>query len=216
MKAIYTLTAALALILTSSLSAQTSKEILDKLSGKAKTYKSISADFTSNLVDKKSNIDRKQEGAIKVKGQKYALNLPDYLILCDGTTLWSYDKKGNVCTIEDLADVKDGSFDPSEMFTIWEKDFKHEMKNTASTSAGVASYEIALFPIDPKDKPYHTILMYVDKAKLEVNRIVVKTRDNTEITYTVKNFKTSAEIPDTDFTFNKAKYPGVEVVDNRL
>ncbi len=216
MKAIYTLTAALAIFISSSLTAQTSKEILDKLSTKAKTYKSISADFTSNLVDKKANIDRKQEGAIKVKGQKYALDLPDYLILSDGVTLWSYDKKGNVCTIEDLADVKDGSFDPSEMFTIWEKDFKHEMKNTAATVAGVASYEIALYPIVPKDKPYHTIHMFVDKSKMEVNRIVVKTRENSEITYSVKNFKTSTDIPDADFTFNKAKHPGVEVVDNRL
>jgi outer membrane lipoprotein carrier protein len=204
------------IFLSNSLSAQTSKEILDKLSGKAKTWKSISADFTSTLQDKKAGIDRKQDGSIKVKGQKYHLNLPDYVIISDGVTVWSYDKKGNVCTIENLEDVKDSSFDPSQMFTIWEKDFKHEMKNTAATSAGVPSYEISLFPNNPKDKPYHTILMYVDKAKLEVNRIVVKTRENSDITYSVRNFKTGSEYPDTEFVFSKSKYPGVEMVDNRL
>jgi len=199
-----------------TLQAQTSKEILDKLSAKAKTWKTISADFTSGLVDKKANIDRKQEGSIKLKGQKYHLNLPDYLIISDGTTVWSYDKKGNVCTIEDLEDVKDSSFDPSDLFTIWEKDFKHEMKNTSATMGAVACYEIALYPNNPKDKPYHTITMFVDKAKLEVVKIIVKTRENTEITYAVKNFKTGSDFPDTDFSFSKAKYPGVEVVDNRL
>jgi outer membrane lipoprotein-sorting protein len=58
--------------------------------------------------------------------------------------------------------------------------------------------------------------MYVDKAKMEVVKIVVKTRENSEITYSVRNFKTGTEFPDTDFTFNKSKYPGVELVDNRL
>jgi outer membrane lipoprotein-sorting protein len=206
----------LLLVCHTASSAQTSKDILDKLSLKAKTYKTISADFTSNLIDKKSNIDRKQEGSIKIKGQKYYLNLPDYLVISDGVTLWSYDKKGNMCTIENLEDVQDGSFDPSKMFTIWEKDFKHEMKNTAATAGGVSCYEIALYPNNPKDKPYHTILMYVDKTKMEVVKIVVKTRENTEITYSVKNFKTNSEFPDTDFGFSKSKYPGVELVDNRL
>lgn len=196
--------------------AQTSKEVLDKLSLKAKSWKTISADFTSNLVDQKANINRKQDGSIKVKGQKYFLNLPDYVIISDGKTLWSYDKSSNVVTIDDLADVQDSSFDPSEMFTIWEKDFRHEMKNANAQVNGATAHEIALYPNNPKDKPYHTILMYVDKAKMEVIKIVVKTRENSEITYSVRNFKTGTEFPDTDFTFNKTKYPGVEMVDNRL
>ncbi|MFN8777263.1 MAG: LolA family protein [Flavobacteriales bacterium] len=216
MKSLSLIFATCAIFFSASADAQTSKEILDKLSTKAKGWKTISADFTSNLVDKKANINRKQDGSIKVKGQKYNLNLPDYVVICDGKTLWSYDKKGNVVTIDDLADVKDGSFDPSEMFTIWEKDFRHEMKNPNASVNGTEVYEIALYPNNPKDKPYHTLTMYVDKAKMEVSKVVVKTRENSEITYTVRNFKTGSEFPDTDFLFNKAKYPGVEEVDNRL
>jgi hypothetical protein len=51
---------------------------------------------------------------------------------------------------------------------------------------------------------------------MEANKIVVKTRENAEISYKVKNFKTNSEFPDTDFKFNKASYPGVDVVDNRI
>jgi outer membrane lipoprotein carrier protein len=216
MKPFSLILAVTAVFLVHSSNAQTSKEVLDKLSLKAKSWKTISADFTSNLVDQKANINRKQDGSIKVKGQKYFLNLPDYVIISDGKTLWSYDKKGNVVTVDDLADVQDSSFDPSEMFTIWEKDFRHEMKNANAQVNGATAHEIALYPNNPKDKPYHTILMYVDKAKMEVVKIVVKTRENSEITYSVRNFKTGTEFPDTDFTFNKSKYPGVELVDNRL
>jgi outer membrane lipoprotein carrier protein len=206
---------ALALVSVNS-SAQTSKDILDKLSAKAKTWKTITADFTSTLKDTKANVNQKQEGTIKIKGQKYNLNLPQYVSISDGVTVWSYDKRANSCTIENLADVKDGAFDPSEMFTIWEKDFKHEMKNTNATVDGVACYEVHLYPINPKSKPYHTIVMYIDKGKMEVSKIVVKTRENSEISYKVKNFKTNVETPDTEFKFNAAKYPGVSVVDNRL
>lgn len=195
---------------------QTSKEILDKLSAKAKTYKSITADFVSTLSDPKANLNKKQNGTVKVKGKKYHLSLPDYTVVCDGVTMWSYSKKDNECTIDNLEDVQDGAFDPSSMFTIWEKDFRHEMKNTAVTEEGISSYLIALYPNNPKDKPYHTILMYVDKTKMEIHKIVVKQREGGEITYQLKNFKTNIELPESDFQFDKTKYPGCEITDNRI
>jgi outer membrane lipoprotein carrier protein len=216
MKKLALLFLSFALLAGFSVSAQTSKEILDKLSAKAKGYKSITSDFSSTLVDKKNGKNVKQDGTIKIKGSKYALSLSDYIVISDAKTVWSYDKKGNSCSIDDIADVKDGAFDPSQMFTIWEKDFKHEMKNTAANVDGAAAYEINLYPNNAKNKPYHTITMYVDKAKMEVVKIVVKTRENAEITYKVKSFKTTTDIPDSEFSFNKTKYPGVEMVDNRL
>jgi len=90
------------------------------------------------------------------------------------------------------------------------------MKNAAANVDGVAAYEINLYPIEAKGKAYHTITMFVDKAKMEVVKIVVKTREGAEITYKVKTFKTTIDVPDTDFTFSKSKYPGVEMIDNRL
>lgn len=210
------LTILVSVLVALSSQAQTSKEILDKLSAKAKTWKTISAEFTSTLNDTKANLKQNQTGTIKIKGNKYYLTLSDFVVITDGITVWNYNKSDNSCTIDDLADVKDGSFEPSEMFTLWEKDFKHEMKNTAAVLDGVNCYQINLYPTNPKDKSFHTISMYVDKAKMEVIRVVVKTRENAEITYKVKTFKTNTEFPDTEFQFNKSKYPGVEIVDNRI
>ncbi|MBM3427489.1 MAG: outer membrane lipoprotein carrier protein LolA [Bacteroidetes bacterium] len=207
---------ALALSCSALSIAQSSKEVLDKLSAKAKTWSTLSADFSSSLVDKKNNKNIKQEGNIKIKGKKYTISLSDYQIFTDGTTIWTYDKKSNTCTIDNLKDVKDGAFDPSEIFTIWEKDFKNEMKNANATVDGIASYEIALYPNNPKGKSYHTILMYVDKGKNELIKAVVKTRDGGEINYRIKNLKPNAPVQDGDFNFQKSKYPKVEMVDNRL
>ena len=206
----------LALLSTLFSVAQSSKEVLDKLSAKAKTWSTIQADFSSNLVDKKNNKNIKQDGTIKIKGKKYSIALSDYTIYTDGVTIWTYDKKSNTCTIDNLKDVKDGAFDPSEIFTIWEKDFKNEMKNANATIDGSACYEIALYPNNPKGKSYHTIMMYVDKGKNELSKASVKTKDGGEITYKIKNIKPNAPLQDGDFTFNKAKFPNVEMVDNRL
>jgi outer membrane lipoprotein carrier protein len=195
---------------------QTSKEILDKLSTKAKTFKTITSDFTSTLNNPKAGINQTNSGSVKIKGSKYYVNMGDYQIWSDGKTVWNYNKSDNSVTIDNLADVKDGGFDPSEMFTIWEKNFKHEMKNANATIDGVSCYQIALNPNDPKNKSYHTITLYIDKTKMEVYKVEVKTRENATITYKIKNFKTSTELPDSDFNFSKTKFPGVEEIDNRI
>ena len=41
--------------------AQSSKEILDKLSAKAKGWSTVTADFSSSLVDKKNNKNKKNK-----------------------------------------------------------------------------------------------------------------------------------------------------------
>lgn len=213
----YAFTLAMALLgMVINTQAQTSKEVLDKLSAKAKTYKTITSDFTSTLNNQKAGVNQTTNGSVKIKGSKYYVNMGDYQIWCDGKTVWNYSKADNSVTIDDLADVKDGGFDPSEMFTIWEKNFKHEMKNANATVDGASVYQIALNPNDPKNKSYHTILLNIDKTKMEVSKVEVKTRENATISYKIKNFKTNTEVPDTDFTFSKSKFPGVEEVDNRI
>lgn len=196
--------------------AQTSKEILDKLSAKAKTFKTVTADFTYTLNNPKTSTNQTLNGNVKVKGSKYYVSMSSYQIWCDGKTVWNYNKDNNEVTIDNLADVKDGGFDPAEMFTIWEKNFKHEMKNASATVDGVASYQIALYPNDAKSKAYHTIMLNIDKAKMEITKVEIKTRENATMTYKVKNFKTSTELGDSEFIFNKSKFPGVEEVDNRI
>ncbi len=196
--------------------AQTSKEVLDKLSAKAKNYKTITSDFSSTLQNQKAGINQSTNGTVKVKGSKYYVNMGDYQIWCDGKTVWNYSKVDNSVTIDDLADVKGGGFDPSEMFTIWENNFKHAMKDANATVNGMSAYQISLNPNDPKNKSYHTIVLSIAKDKLEVSKVEVKTRENATITYNIKTFKTNSEIPDTEFSFPSNKFPGVEVVDNRI
>ena len=63
------------------------KAILDKVSAKTKSYKTITIDFTSNLKNKEQGLDETEKGKLIIKGKKYNLTLGDNEFLCDGTKL---------------------------------------------------------------------------------------------------------------------------------
>ena len=52
--------------------------VLNKLSEKAKTYKTVEATFTFTQIDKKAEEESVQEGSVKVKDEKYVLILGDF------------------------------------------------------------------------------------------------------------------------------------------
>ena len=202
------------LLASTAMIAQDSNALLDELSKKAKGYTSIAADYDSRLLDVQAGLDISQSGSIKVSGEKYNLDLSDYVIVNDGETFWSFDKAGNTVQIDYAEDMADGSLQPSQMFTIWEQDFKNEYKGE-TTENGKACHVIYLYPNDPTSKPYHTIQLSIDKAKMEIVKIVVKGREGQDMIYDVKSFKPNEGVSEDDFTFDIKSHPGIEVIDNR-
>lgn len=201
--------------LTLTVRAQTSDKILSDLSNKAKNYTTVYAEYSSQLIDKVNDVDVKQSGKVYVKGEKYYVELGDYTMISDGQSVWTYEKAVNDCYIDYLEDVADGSLSPSKMFTIWEDGFKHEFKGETKEGAQIL-YWINLYPTNPTEKNYHTIQLYVDKAKMEVVKFIVKGREGSDIIYKLDKFAPNQTINDTQFKFDPKKFPGVNVIDNRI
>jgi len=63
--------------------AQTSKEILNNLSKKTKSYKSVTFDFTSTLKIPKSGSTQINKGSAKIKGTSSLITLGDYIIVME-------------------------------------------------------------------------------------------------------------------------------------
>ncbi len=74
---------------------------------------------------------------------------------------------------------------------------------------------IKLVPTKPADKSFHTIKVYVDRAKEEVGKIEIFGKQGDNYTYEVKSFKTDADYGSDTFVFNKSVHPGAEEIDNR-
>ena len=193
--------------------AQTSKEILNNLSKKTKSYKSVTFDFTSTLKIPKSGSTQINRGSAKIKGTSSLITLGDYIIVSDGKTVWNYNKSNNEVVIDNFEDVKDDWFNPIELFKLWEKDVKHELKSKNSVIGGVTCYQI-LLTVNWK-KSQNEITLWIDKSKGEIVRLEINSK-NTIITYDIKSFKSNIDIQDSQFYFDKNKFPGVVEIDNRI
>jgi outer membrane lipoprotein-sorting protein len=191
-----------------------SKAIVDKLMSQAKAWTSFEADFSSRLQNTKDKLDVKQEGNMKVKGKKFRLLLDKNTIINDGTVLYTYNKDANEVSLNDPKEM-DQDLDPSTLFTQYEKGFKSQFVEEKADAAGVMTQVVKLFPLDPAKKPFHTVILTVDKAKGQPRSVQVLYKDGNVVTYTMKKFTANAELADALFVFDKAKFPGVEVNDMR-
>lgn len=191
-----------------------SKAIVDKLMAQAKTWTSFEADFTSRLQSTKDKLDIKQEGNMKVKGKRFRLALDKNTIINDGTTIYTYSKETNEVTLTDPAEM-DQELDPSRIFTQYEKGFKSQFVEEKADASGAMVQVVKLFPLDAAKKPFHTVVLTVDKAKTEPRSVQVLYKDGNVVTYTVKKFTANPALADTLFVWDKSKYPGVEENDMR-
>lgn len=190
-----------------------SKAIVDKLMAKAKGWSAFEADFTSRLQSTKDKLDVKQEGNMKVKGKKFRLVLDKNTVINDGTVLYTYNKDNNEVTLSDPSEM-DSDLDPSTLFTQYEKGFKSQFVEE-KVDAGVPVQVVKLFPLEPAKKPFHTVVITVDKSKTEPRSVQVLYKDGNIVTYTLKRFTADPQLADALFTFDKSKHPGVEVNDMR-
>lgn len=191
------------------------KQILDEVSAKTRTYTSIYADFIFSMENTEMEIDEKNEGSIKLKGQKYCVQLPDVGIevFSDGITLWNYMKEGNQVTISDIDDESSELMDPSSIFTIYERGFKSEF--VAEKKLGSKTvYQINLFP-DSDEHEVSKIEVAIDKATMMIYTATLHGTDGNLYGILVKNMETDNNFTDADFVFNKANYSDVEEIDFR-
>jgi len=191
------------------------KEILDEVSAKTKKFKSMSADFVFSMVNDEMDIDEHNEGSIKVKGQKYAVKLPDLgvEVFSDGKTIWNYMKDGNQVTISSIEDDSSELMDPSSIFSIYERGFRSEYKGEVVEN-GKTRYRIDLFP-DSDEYDVTKIEVSIDKNTLMLSSATLYATDDNLYTIEVKKMDTGNDFPDSDFVFDAGKYGDVEVIDFR-
>ena len=195
------------------------KAILDEVAAKTKTYTSIKTEFSSamekQVTNKESKVTDTQTGMLSLKGKEYKLEFKGQTILCDGKTQWTYIKESNEVQINNAPDPNaTDNPTPVNIFTLYEKGYKYKYEKE-DVVGGAKVDIISLFPTDPEKKPYHTIRLTIDKLKKQIILVKILNKNGTSNTITVKNFTTNSDMTDAMFTFNKADYKGVEVVDLR-
>jgi outer membrane lipoprotein carrier protein len=191
------------------------KAILDELSKTTKTYKTITADFVLTMFNKDKKQIEKQTGKVVVKGQMFKLDIPGNNIVCDGKTIWNYNKDAKEVTIKNFDATNNDQLNPSKIFTIYESGFKY--KYIAEEKVGtVLCHAIDLIPtVDQGKKKYHTIKIYIDKVKKQVVQMKVMMKDQGSNVYDIKSFKPNLPVEDKTFIFDTKPFKPDQIIDER-
>lgn len=190
------------------------KAILDKLSARSKTFKTISADFEYTLQNKDAGIDDTQKGHVWIKGDRYKLELPGLERMSDGKTVWTYLPDDEELQIASMEGDEDGGelMRPSDIFTIYEKGFNYKY-DSKTTIDGRSLDVINLYP-ENGEKPYHTVKLYVDQQEQMIYVIKMLGKDGNIYLYKLKNVELNKDLSDSMFTFNKSQ-DDLDVIDLR-
>ena len=188
------------------------KKVLDGVSAKFKTFKSVQSNFSLKIQNSAGKNLGTKSGTVYMKGTKYRVTLTGQEIFCDGNNISTYDKSANELTITKL-DPSANSLTPQKIFTnFYDKDFLYKL-NDGGTAAKTIQ-EVELTPTD-KSKPFFKVLLFIDKKTQTITSTKVYEKAGNIYTYAVAKMNTNALVNDSQFLFDAKKYPGVEVVDLR-
>jgi outer membrane lipoprotein carrier protein len=191
------------------------KKVLDAVSNKFKSYKSVQAAFTLRNEDTKGALLGTKKGTVAMKGSRYRVSVAGtgQEIFCDGANIWTYDKGANEVTITKL-DPSANSITPQKLFTnFYDKDFLYKL-NGDKTVSKKTFQEIEMTPVD-KTRQFHKVYLLIDKQSKSIYSTRILDKSGNVVVYTVNSMNGSANLADNLFVFDKAKYPGVEVIDLR-
>lgn len=191
------------------------KAILDDLSKTTKAYKTITADYSFTILNKEKKQVEKQIHKVQVKGNKFKLDIPGNTIVCDGKTLWNYNKDAKEVTIKNFEGDNEDQLNPSKIFTIYETGykFKYDKEEKVGTAA---CHVIDLYPsVKPEKKKFHTAKIYIDKAKKQIVKLVMLMKDGGQNVYDIKTLKPNLEIADLVFVFDTKTLKPDQINDER-
>ncbi len=191
------------------------KAILDDLSKTTKSYKTIVSEYLFTSLNKDKKPLEKQNYKVQVKGDKFKLDIPGNTIVCDGKTIWAFNKDANEVTIKNFDASNEDQLNPSKIFTLYENGFKYKFDKEEKVGAVTFSI-ITLFPsVKPEKKKFHTIKLYVDKAKKQISKLVMFMKDGSTQSYEIKSFKPNMDLPDASFVFDTKGFKADQITDER-
>jgi len=189
------------------------KKILDQVTAKLKSFKSVQASFTLSIEDSKGKSQGVKKGNFYQKGSQYHVSITGQEIFSDGKTSWTYDKSTNEVTITKV-DQTVKTITPEKFFTdFYDKDFLYKLNGNVKLGTKDLQ-EIELTPTD-KTKTFFKVLLYIDPKTKTMYSIKSLEKNGTKYTVIINSLNGSSVISDSQLVFDKSKYPGVDEVDLR-
>lgn len=181
-------------------------EVLKKAA--ARFDKNVSFTVTMTVLDSKKQQKAHQSAQVRYNKGKYRLTLPDQELICDGTTVWHWNKSAKEVTINNMVDDDIDLLNPGRLLAGYGKSFKAKYIRTDDDGT-------AIVDLQPRStRSYHKIRLFINEEDGLLRRMEVHKYDSGRENYDISDFKRAANAA-SQFTFDAAKHPDVEVIDMR-
>ena len=188
-----------------------SQKILDQLSKDIKALTSFKLDFSIHIKNATTGEDSNEKGSGTVKGDKFTATLGQNQIISNGIKIWTVVKEEKVVYESEADDEDEESINPKKIMTIWETGFKNKYAGE-ETINGKKVHVINLYPTNPGEVQYHTVILYVDQTSNELQKAIMKTKDGTTMTYTINTFTKNTPVTDDQFVYDPRKFVGFQLI----
>lgn len=188
------------------------KAILEKVSKKINSLNTMKANFAFSLKAPNGTVRETRKGTFYLKGAKYRVDLGSQVLICDNKTMWTYMKDAKEVQVTDY-NPDEASISPAKLFTnFYDKEYNYKYAGEKKVNGKTCD----IIEMTPKgaSKGVKKIELAFDKSSVIVGGNIFEKNGN-QYVYSVSGFTANPTVADSYFTWEKAKNPGVEVVDLR-
>lgn len=186
---------------------QRASELLEEVSKTLSEYKTISIEFTYELVNRKEYIQQKEKGSLVVKGNSYRLDLMGIKQICDGTNVHTINTENEEVLIEPIGNNLSEGLDPSTLFSFYKEGYRFDWDITQPLAGGKKIQFIKLTPIDTYAQAAY-LLLGIDIKTKHIYKLIEVGGNDTETTLTIRSFVPDLVLEKDTFVFNEADYSG--------
>ncbi|MDQ1088238.1 outer membrane lipoprotein carrier protein LolA [Siphonobacter sp. SORGH_AS_1065] len=174
--------------------------ILDAMSKKYQSFSSFTAAFNYGS----------DAGVITTKGGKYHLKLAGQEVFNDGKTVATYVKEANEVNISSN-DPASNEFSPANIYNIYKNGYTYKLVEAGKAGNAV----IDLTPNKGKSSNVSKVRLTISQKDNTLKGWQITDKSGRVQHFKISKFTPNVAVADNQFTFNKARYPGVEVIDLR-
>ena len=196
------------LALSFGIKAQNAETLFKNAVDKLKSYNNIEITFDYNMINTDAGIYETMEGAGVLQGDAYILHILGQDIICNGTTIWTYNADAEEVMISDV-DNADGGGSPLSIINSYYDNITAKIINDAGTIK-----KIEVKPL-VADENIEKLIVTLNSKTLEIKDLHVFDKNKNEFVYVITKFLTNQKLPAGLFTFKESDYPDAEIIDMR-
>ncbi|MDR0970796.1 MAG: outer membrane lipoprotein carrier protein LolA [Bacteroidales bacterium] len=180
------------------------ENIIEQIAKTLKKDMPLSIEFA--MVEKNG---KNQKGTLKLNESSYRANLNGNTIICNGNTLYLYQKATNEININDASEAD------NNILNVY-KFIKDANKNFRAKKIREENNNNILDLIPRKSSEFSKVRIRVNKKTYQISSIEVHYKNSQgEYSYNILKYNKNIKINSKDFAFDKKEFPNAEIIDLR-